>query len=138
MMVVDLIWIIFILRHTEIVKAATKRQSKSEGELLDHANNNLLRALKREMLQKEGRVNSEKLRKDGYSERIIAKLENAWLHSFFRSRINSEIFKSRSGAARRARFNASEYGNPAEISRTIRSSLQPRAFAIWISAAKSV
>lgn len=59
------------------MKAATKRQSKSEGELLDHANNNLLRALKREMLQKEGRVNSEKLRKDGYSERIIAKLENA-------------------------------------------------------------
>ena len=59
------------------MKATTKRHSKSEGELLDHANNNLLRALKREMLQKEGRVNSEKLRKDGYSERIIAKLENA-------------------------------------------------------------
>ncbi len=44
---------------------------------MDHATNNLLRALKKDMLQKEGRVNSEKLRKDGYSDRIIAKLENA-------------------------------------------------------------
>jgi len=59
------------------VKVAAQKKQKSEAELLDHANNNLLRALKQDMLQKEGRVNSEKLRKDGYSERIIAKLENA-------------------------------------------------------------
>ena len=59
------------------VKTATAKSQKSEAELLDHGTFNLLRALKKDMLQKEGRVNSEKLRKDGYSERIITKLENA-------------------------------------------------------------
>ena len=59
------------------MKATTKRQTKSEAELLDHATNNLLRALKRDMLKKEGRVDSYKLRKDGYSDRLIARLEQA-------------------------------------------------------------
>jgi hypothetical protein len=59
------------------VKVAAAKRKKSEAELLDYANNNLLRALKQDMLQKEGRVNSEKLRKDGFSERIIARLEKA-------------------------------------------------------------
>lgn len=59
------------------VKATTKRQTKTEAELLDHATNNLLRALKQDMLKKEGRVDSDKLRKDGYSDRLIAKLERA-------------------------------------------------------------
>lgn len=60
-----------------VVKVAAAKKQKSEAVLLDHATSNLLRALKKDMLQKEGRINSEKLRKDGYSERIIAKLENA-------------------------------------------------------------
>ena len=59
------------------VKVAAAKKQNSEADLLDHATNNLLQALKKEMLQKEGRVNSDKLRKDGYSERVIAKLENA-------------------------------------------------------------
>jgi hypothetical protein len=59
------------------VKVAAAKKPKTEAELLDHATNNLLRALKRDMLKKEGRVNTEKLRKDGYSERIISKLESA-------------------------------------------------------------
>ena len=59
------------------VKATTKRRAKSKAELLDHASKNLLRALKRDMLKKEGRIDYEKLRKDGYSERLLAKLENA-------------------------------------------------------------
>ena len=59
------------------MKVTTKRQTKTEAELLDHATNNLLRALKKDMLRKEGRVDSNKLRKDGYSERLIAKLEQA-------------------------------------------------------------
>jgi hypothetical protein len=59
------------------VKATTKRKTKTEAELLDQGTNNLLRALKRDMLQKEGRVDSKKLRKDGYSDRLIAKLEQA-------------------------------------------------------------
>ena len=59
------------------MKATTKRQTKTEAELLDHATNNLSRALKQDMLKKEGRVDSDKLRKDGYSDRLIAKLEQA-------------------------------------------------------------
>jgi hypothetical protein len=63
--------------NNNVKTASTAKRFKNEGELLDHANNNLLQALKKDMVAKEGRVNSEKLRKDGYSERIIAKLENA-------------------------------------------------------------
>ena len=59
------------------VKAKTKRRAKSEVEVLDHATNNLLRALEKDMRKKDGRVNFDKLRKDGYSDRLLAKLEQA-------------------------------------------------------------
>ena len=59
------------------VKTIAKRRAKSEAELLDHASKNLLRALKRDMLKKEGRIDYDKLRKDGYSERLLVKLANA-------------------------------------------------------------
>jgi hypothetical protein len=59
------------------VKTTAKRRTKSEAELLDQASKNLLRALKRDMLKKEGRIDYDKLRKDGYSERLLTKLENA-------------------------------------------------------------
>ena len=59
------------------MKVAAVKKQKSEAGLLDHATNNLLRALKSDMQKKGGRVESEKLRKDGYSERLIAKLEQA-------------------------------------------------------------
>jgi len=59
------------------VKATIKGRAKSEAAVLDHAANNLLRALKRDMLKKGGRVDHEKLRKDGYSDRLIARLEQA-------------------------------------------------------------
>ena len=58
------------------MKVAVKSQ-KNEAELLDHATNNLLRGLKRDMQKKDGRVNYDKLRKDGYSERLLTKLEQA-------------------------------------------------------------
>ena len=38
------------LRQLACVKATMKRRAKSEAQLLDHATNNLLRALKRDML----------------------------------------------------------------------------------------
>ena len=57
------------------MKVTTKRRAKSEAELLDHATNNLLRALKSDMLKKEGRVDRDKLRKDGYSDRLLERLE---------------------------------------------------------------
>ena len=59
------------------MKATSKRRVKSEAELLDQATNNLLRALKRDMLKKDGRIDYDKLRKEGYSERLLAKLEEA-------------------------------------------------------------
>ena len=59
------------------VKASSKRRLKSEAELLDDATNNLVRGLKRDMLKKDGRVDREKLRKDGYSERLLDRLEQA-------------------------------------------------------------
>ena len=59
------------------MKTAAKRRAKSEAELLDDATNNLARALKRDMLKKDGRIDYEKLRKEGYSERLLAKLEQA-------------------------------------------------------------
>jgi hypothetical protein len=59
------------------VKANTKRRPKSEAKLLDYATNNLLRALKRDMLKTDGRVDREKLRKDGYSDRLLDRLERA-------------------------------------------------------------
>jgi hypothetical protein len=65
------------LKHAKNVKAKTKRHAKSESELLDHGTNNLLRAVKREMLTKQGRVDYAKLRKEGYSDRLLAKIEAA-------------------------------------------------------------
>jgi hypothetical protein len=59
------------------VKVTTKRQTKTEAELLDHATSNLLQALKQDMQKKEGRVDRDKLRKDGYSDRLIARLDQA-------------------------------------------------------------
>lgn len=59
------------------VKATTKRRTKSEAELLEYATNNLLRALKADVLKKDGRVDRESLRKDGYSDRLLHRLEQA-------------------------------------------------------------
>lgn len=58
------------------VKVAAKSQ-KSEAELLDQATGNLLRAVKQKILNKQGRVDYSKLRKEGYSDRFLTKLENA-------------------------------------------------------------
>ncbi len=44
---------------------------------MDHATNNLLRAVKQRIQKREGRVDYDKLRKEGYSERFIAKVEQA-------------------------------------------------------------
>ena len=59
------------------MKTATKRRQKSEGHVLDHATKKLARALKEEMLKKDGRVDYERLRKEGYSERLLEKFRKA-------------------------------------------------------------
>ena len=60
-----------------LVKTTRKNASKSEAELLDHATNNMLRALKADMVKKDGLVDRPKLRKDGYSDRLIERLDQA-------------------------------------------------------------
>jgi hypothetical protein len=59
------------------VKVAAAKSEKSESQLLDQATGNLLRAVKDKMLKKQSRVDYTKLRKDGYSDRFLAKLEEA-------------------------------------------------------------
>lgn len=51
------------------MKAGKKMRRKTDEELLEHATDNLLMALKKEMVTKEGRVDYDKLRNQGYSER---------------------------------------------------------------------
>ncbi len=59
------------------MKAAATKAAKSEAELLDQSTGSLLKAIKKKMLKKQGRVDYVKLRKDGYSDRFLAKLEEA-------------------------------------------------------------
>jgi len=59
------------------VKTTIKRWAKSDVQLLDHATNSLLRALKQDMLKKDGCVDRDKLSKEGYSDRLLNKLEQA-------------------------------------------------------------
>jgi hypothetical protein len=63
-------------RYILFVKIEKKAGRKTETELLERATDSLLAALKKDMIEKEGRVDQEKLRKDGFSPRLIARLEN--------------------------------------------------------------
>lgn len=65
------------LRHIKRVKATMKQQAKTEAELLEHATNNLLRAVKQKMLKTQGRVDYDKLRRDGYNDRLLTRLAMA-------------------------------------------------------------
>ena len=59
------------------MKVAAVKSQKSEAGLLDQATNNFLRAVKQKMVKKQGHVDYGKLRKDGYSDRFLAKLKEA-------------------------------------------------------------
>jgi len=59
------------------VKVDAARKTKSEADLLDQATGQMLRAIKQKLLKKQGRVDYSKLRKEGYSERFLARLEDA-------------------------------------------------------------
>ena len=60
-----------------VMKIGRKPRRKTEAEVLDHATTKLLAALKRDMIAKDGRVDYHKLRKEGYSGRLLARLEDA-------------------------------------------------------------
>ena len=51
---------------------------KSEAELLDHATNNLLRALKQDILTKDGRIDYVKFREKGFRRGLIERLRQAF------------------------------------------------------------
>jgi hypothetical protein len=59
------------------VRVEAAKKEKSEAQVLDQATDQLLRAVKEKMLKEQGRVDYAKLRKEGYSERFLARLENA-------------------------------------------------------------
>jgi len=59
------------------VKVDAAKKEKSEAALLDQATGQLLRAVKQKLRTKQGRVDFVKLRKEGYSERFLARLEDA-------------------------------------------------------------
>jgi hypothetical protein len=59
------------------VKVDAAKKEKSEADLLDQATGQLLSAIKQKLRKKHGRVDHAKLRKDGYSDRFLARLEDA-------------------------------------------------------------
>lgn len=59
------------------MKVDAAKKEKSEAALLDQATGQLLRAVKQKLRTKQGRVDFVKLRKEGYSERFLARLEDA-------------------------------------------------------------
>jgi hypothetical protein len=59
------------------VKVDAAKKEKSEAELLDQATGQLLKAIKQKAIKKQGRVDYSKLRKDGYSDRFLSRLEEA-------------------------------------------------------------
>ena len=59
------------------VKVRTQKREATEAELLDHGTENLLKAVKRKMVKDGGKVEYDRLRKEGYSDRFLARLEKA-------------------------------------------------------------
>jgi len=60
-----------------VVKTTAAKRVKTKADLLDQATGQLLRAVKQRMIKKRGGVDYGKLRKEGYSERFLARLERA-------------------------------------------------------------
>ena len=59
------------------VKVGAAKKNRDEADLLDQATGQLLTAVKQKMSKKQSRVDYAKLRKEGYSDRFLARLENA-------------------------------------------------------------
>lgn len=57
--------------------SATKSRQRSEEEILDQAVQQLLRETKNHAKKKAQPIDAEQLRKDGFSDRFIAKVEEA-------------------------------------------------------------
>lgn len=59
----------------KIMRAGSKPQSRSETQTLDDAITCLVKRLKRDLHRKYGRVDYDKLRKDGFSDYLLMRLK---------------------------------------------------------------
>jgi hypothetical protein len=59
------------------VQVGKNNPSQPEAQSLDQAINNLVKGLKRDLHKRHGRVDYTKLRKAGFSDQLLAKLQQA-------------------------------------------------------------
>lgn len=69
----NIICYIFIL-SMPLVAARPKTKGKKTSTVIADASDRLLRAVKREMLREDGRIDYDKLAREGYSAEMIARL----------------------------------------------------------------
>ena len=58
------------------MQGRTNQQAQTETELLEPAIRKMVQGLRRDLQKKFGRVDYEQLRKDGYSEILLSRLQN--------------------------------------------------------------
>jgi hypothetical protein len=63
------------------VQGRTKQHTQTEAELREPAISKLVRGLRRDLQKKFGRVDYDKLRKDGFSELLLSRLHDADLEN---------------------------------------------------------
>lgn len=66
-----------VILDTFIVQVGKKQPTRSEAQTLDSAINGLVKGLKRDIVKKYGRLNYSKLRKDGFSEGLLSRLQQS-------------------------------------------------------------
>jgi hypothetical protein len=59
------------------VQVGKKQPTRSEAESLDSAINGMVKGLKRDLVKKYGRLNYTKLRKNGFSEVLLSRLQQS-------------------------------------------------------------
>lgn len=59
------------------MQGRTNQQAQTESELLEPAISKLVRGLRRDLQEKFGHVDYDKLRKDGFSELLLSRLHDA-------------------------------------------------------------
>jgi hypothetical protein len=66
-----------IILDNSRVQVGKKQPTRSEAQSLDSAINGLVKGLKRDIVKKYGRLNYSKLRKDGFSEGLLTRLQQS-------------------------------------------------------------
>jgi hypothetical protein len=59
------------------VQVGKNNPTKSESQTLDNAINIMVKGLKRDLMKKYGRVNYAKLRRDGFSEILLTRIQRS-------------------------------------------------------------